>query len=214
MHPKTDPKIRGLYALTPDESDTARLTALVQAALEGGARLVQYRNKVASPQLRREQAQALLALCRRHGVPLIVNDDLALAVEIDADGAHLGRDDGDVAAARKRLHGKLLGASCYNEVARAIAAQQAGADYVAFGRFFDSVTKPGDIRASLDLVAEARRHVHVPIVAIGGITLEHTPRLIAGGVDAVAVISALFSSPDVRRTAQRFATLFTAKRDD
>lgn len=209
----SDSRIRGLYALTPDEPDTARLIGLVQAALEGGASLVQYRNKVASPELRREQAQALAAICRQRSVPLIINDDLALAVEIGADGAHLGRDDGDVATARAQVPGKLLGASCYNEVERAIAAQRAGADYVAFGRFFASVTKPGDIRASLDLVAQARRHIRVPIVAIGGITLEHTPSLIAGGVDAVAVVSALFSSSDVRATARRFSALFEKNRD-
>jgi thiamine-phosphate pyrophosphorylase len=127
---------------------------------------------------------------------------------------HLGRDDGDVAAARALLRGKLLGASCYNELSRAIAAEQAGADYVAFGRFFDSVTKPGDIRASLDLVAQAKRRVRVPIVAIGGITLEHTPSLIAGGVDAVAVVSALFSSADVRETARRFCAMFRANPDE
>ena len=204
----TDPRIRGLYALTPDEPDTARLIELVEAALDGGARLVQYRNKIASPNVRRRQAEALLTVCRRAGVPLIVNDDLACALEIGADGAHLGRDDGDIAAARARLPGRLLGASCYNDVSRAIAAQAAGADYVAFGRFFRSATKPGDIMASIELVAEAKRHVQVPIVAIGGITLEQTPALIAGGVDAVAVIAALFSSADVRATARRFCALF------
>ena len=206
----SESKIRGLYALTPDEPDTDRLTEMVQAALEGGARLVQYRNKVATPQLRRQQAQALRDVCRRFAVPLIVNDDLAIAVEIDADGVHLGREDGDVAAARARFPGKLLGASCYNEIPRAIAAQSGGADYVAFGRFFRSVTKPGDIKASLALVAEAKRQIDVPVVAIGGITLEQTPSLIAGGVDAVAVISALFSSADIRATARRFAALFDA----
>lgn len=207
-------EIRGLYALTPDEPDTARLCALVEAAVAGGARLVQYRNKVASLELRLRQAQALLAICRRSGVPLIVNDDFAVAIAVDADGVHLGRDDGDIADARARLPGKLLGVSCYNEVERAVAAKRAGADYVAFGRFFASVTKPGDIRASLDLVAEARRRVLLPIVAIGGITLEHTPALIAGGVDAVAVISALFSSGNVRETAQRFAAMFNARADE
>ena len=206
----SESKIRGLYALTPDEPDTDRLTEMVQAALEGGARLVQYRNKVATPRLRRQQAQALRDVCRRFAVPLIVNDDLAIAVEIDADGVHLGREDGDVAAARARFPGKLLGASCYNEIPRAIAAQSGGADYVAFGRFFRSVTKPGDIKASLALVAEAKRQIDVPVVAIGGITLEQTPSLIAGGVDAVAVISALFSSADIRATARRFAALFDA----
>lgn len=207
----SDLRVHGLYALTPDEADTRRLVGLVQAAVDGGASLVQYRNKTASPELRREQAAALSTICRRAGVPLIVNDDLAVALEIDADGVHLGRDDGDIATARARLPGKLLGASCYNDVQRAIAAASAGADYVAFGRFFESKTKPGDIRASLDLVADVRRRVRLPIVAIGGITLEQTPALIAGGVDAVAVVSALFSSPDVRDTARRFASLFRAR---
>ena len=201
-------RIRGLYAVTPDEPDTPRLVGLVQAALDGGARLVQYRNKVAAPQLRRKQAEALLAICRRADVPLIVNDELALAAEIGADGVHLGRDDGDASDARKRLAGKLLGVSCYNELSRASAAERAGADYVAFGRFFSSVTKPGDTRASLALVAEAKRQIRLPIVAIGGITLEDTPALIAGGIDAVAVVSALFSSSDVCNTARRFAALF------
>lgn len=206
----SDARIRGLYALTPDEADTARLTELVQAAIEGGARLVQYRNKVAPPRLRRQQAEALLALCRRCGVPLIINDDLALAAAIEADGVHLGRDDGDASVARARLPGRILGVSCYNEIDRAIAAQRAGADYVAFGRFFQSRTKPGDIMASLDLVVEAKRKVPLPVVAIGGIEFEHTPSLIAGGVDAVAVISALFSSADVRQAARRFAAFFDA----
>jgi thiamine-phosphate pyrophosphorylase len=206
----SDARIRGLYALTPDEADTARLTELVQAAIEGGARLVQYRNKVASPRLRRQQAEALLTLCRRSGVPLIINDDLALASAIEADGVHLGRDDGDASVARARLPGRILGVSCYNEIDRAIAAQRAGADYVAFGRFFQSRTKPGDIMASLDLVARAKRKVRLPVVAIGGIEFEHTPSLIAGGVDAVAVISALFSSADVRQAARRFAAFFDA----
>ena len=204
----TERRIRGLYAVTPDMADTARLQGLVQAALEGGARLVQYRNKEAAPSLRLEQARALGRVCRRFGVPLIVNDHLELALAADADGVHLGGEDGDVTAARKRLPGKLLGVSCYNELARAIAAQHDGADYVAFGRFFDSVTKPGTIRASLDLVAEARTSVRLPIVAIGGISDEHVPALIAGGVDAVAVVSALFSSPDVRAAARRFAAIF------
>jgi thiamine-phosphate pyrophosphorylase len=205
-----DRVIRGLYALTPDEPDTPRLVAMVQAALDGGARLVQYRNKVAPLDLRRAQAAALLRICKQSNVPLIVNDLPDVASEIGADGVHLGRDDGDVGAARAQLPGKLLGVSCYDDIARAIAAERAGADYVAFGRFFASITKPGDIRASLELVRQAKRRVRVPIVAIGGITLEHTPALIAGGIDAVAVISALFSSADVRDTARRFAALFNA----
>lgn len=204
--------IRGLYAVTPDESDTARLAAWVDAAVAGGARLVQYRNKVAPLSLRLEQARMLVRICRQYGAPLIVNDHPDVALEVGADGVHPGREDGDVATARARLSGKLLGVSCYNDITRATAAERDGADYVAFGRFFPSVTKPGDIKASLELVAEAKRCVDVPIVAIGGITLEHTPSLIAVGIDAVAVISALFASADVRESARRFAALFEAGR--
>jgi thiamine-phosphate pyrophosphorylase len=208
---RTEAAIRGLYAVTPDEPDTARLCTRVTAAVSGGARLVQYRNKSASDALRFEQASALLAVCRRHGVPLIINDHLELAAQIGADGLHLGRDDGDAAAARARLPHALIGVSCYNEIDRALVAKRHGADYVAFGRFFASTTKPGDIRASLEMVAEARRVVALPIVAIGGITLENARSLVAGGVDALAVVSALFDSDDVAATARRFANLYNAK---
>ena len=200
--------ISGLYAVTPDEPDTARLLDLVSEAITGGARLVQYRNKIASADARRRQAQALLAICRRARVPLIINDDLALAVALDADGLHLGRDDGDLAAARAQLPRAILGASCYRDIARAQTAKQSGADYVAFGSFFASTTKPGATPAPLAVIAQAKRAVDLPIVAIGGITLENAPTLIDAGIDAVAVISALFGSDAVRQTAQRFAALF------
>lgn len=208
---RTEAAIRGLYAVTPDEPDTARLCTLVAAAVSGGARLVQYRNKTASDALRMDQASALLAVCRRHNVPLIINDHIELAAQIGADGLHVGRDDGDAAAARARLPHALIGVSCYNQIDRALASKRDGADYVAFGRFFASTTKPGDIRASLELVAEARRIVALPIVAIGGITLQNAQPLVAGGVDALAVVSALFDSDDVAATARRFANLYDAK---
>jgi thiamine-phosphate pyrophosphorylase len=208
---RTETAIRGLYAVTPDEPDTARLCSLVEAALKGGARLLQYRNKSAPAALRLEQARALLAVCRRHDVPLIVNDDLELAASIGAEGVHLGRDDGDAGKARARLPDALIGVSCYNEIERALDARRSGADYVAFGRFFASSTKPGDIRASLDLVAEARRRVALPIVAIGGITLDNARGLVDGGVDALAVVSALFASDDVAATAHRFADLYSQR---
>src|SRR5690606_38197668 len=131
--------------------------------------------------VRREQAGALLAVCRRHRVRLIVNDYLELAAEIGADGGHLGGEDGDPAAARVRLPDALLGVSCYNELERAIAAVKAGADYVAFGRFFSSSTNPGDIRASTALVAEAKRVLWLPIVAIGGIDLQNAGTLVDAG---------------------------------
>lgn len=204
--------IAGLYAVTPDERDTAKLAAMVRDALAGGARLVQYRNKIADAVLRREQAAALLTVCRERGVPLIVNDHLELALQIDADGVHLGSEDGAIAAARKQLGaGRILGASCYNLLQNALAAQRAGATYVAFGSFFVSGVKPGAARAPLELLRTARQELSVPVVAIGGITHANAPPLIAAGADSVAVISALFAASDIRLAARRFSELFTLK---
>jgi thiamine-phosphate pyrophosphorylase len=200
---------RGLYAITPDEVDTARLTALVRAALKGGAATVQYRNKAAPAVLRREQANALVALCRTYGAPLIVNDDLDLALSAGADGVHLGGDDGDLAAARRRLgRERLLGASCYDRLALAVAAAQQGADYIAFGSVFPSPTKPDAVRAPLALFGAARRTIGLPLVAIGGITVENAAAVIDAGADAIAVISALFDAPDVTARARAFQRLF------
>ena len=201
---------RGLYAITPDEPDTERLLALVQAALNGGAAIVQYRNKAAAAELRHEQALALQRICRAAGVPLIVNDDLEIALAIDADGLHLGGEDGDLAAARSRLGpDKLLGASCYNRLELAIEARDLGADHVAFGAMYISSTKPGAIRAPLELFGQATASVGLPAVAIGGITLDNTPPLIRAGAHAAAVISALFNAPDVTQRARDFNRLFS-----
>jgi thiamine-phosphate pyrophosphorylase len=201
---------RGLYAITPDEPDTERLLALVQAALNGGAAVVQYRNKAADTALRHEQALALQRICRAAGVPLIVNDDLEIAVAVDADGLHLGGEDGDLAAARRRLGpDKLLGASCYNRLELAVEARDHGADHVAFGAMYASSTKPGAIRAPLELFGQAAASVGLPTVAIGGITLDNTPPLIRAGAHAAAVISALFNAPDVTQRARDFNRLFS-----
>lgn len=200
---------RGLYALTPDLADTRLLAGLVGQAIQGGAAAVQYRNKPAPAALRHEQAAALLALCRASGVPLIMNDDLELAIAIDADGAHLGSGDGDLEDARRRLGSRrLLGASCYNRLELAHAAVAAGADYVAFGAAFASPTKPGAVHAPLELYREARRTFPVPIVAIGGITVDNAAELLAAGVDAIAVITALFEAGDVERRARELRDLF------
>jgi thiamine-phosphate pyrophosphorylase len=200
---------RGLYALTPDEPDTAALVAAVRAAVAGGAAAVQYRSKRADAALRRVQAAALAALCREARVPLIVNDDLELALEIDAAGVHLGRDDGDLAAARRRLlPGKLLGASCYDRLDRAARAVAAGADYVAFGSVFASPTKPAAVRAPLTLFGEAKRRLGVPLVAIGGITLENARAVVEAGADSLAVITALFEADDIAARARGFTALF------
>jgi len=193
-------KLRGLYAVTPQGEDLERK---VRLALEGGIALLQYR----SEERNRSQAAAIVRLAKEFGVPVIVNDDIELALELDADGAHLGRDDGDLGAARARLRGRILGASCYNELTRARSAVAAGADYVAFGSVFASPTKPDAARAPLPLLREAKP-LGVPLAAIGGITLENAPQLIAAGADLLAVISDLFEAPDIRQRARAYGRLF------
>ena len=194
-------KLRGLYAITPEAGD---VEVKVRLALEGGIALLQYRNKLRD----RAQAAAIVRMARDYHVPVIVNDDVELALELDAAGAHLGRDDGELGAARERLGARILGASCYNQLERARAAVRSGADYVAFGSVFASPTKPGAPRAPLSLFSEART-LGVPLAAIGGITLENAPQLIAAGADLIAVISDLFDAPDIRARARAYGKLFT-----
>lgn len=202
--------VRGLYAITPDQHDTAALAAKVELAIRGGARMVQYRSKTADAAQRRHQATALLPICRARGVPFVVNDDVDLAIEIGADGAHLGRGDGDLAVARHRLgSGRMLGASCYADIEAAIAAVDAGADYVAFGAAFATAIKPHAPRATSALYAEARARLDVPIVAIGGITPENAASVVAAGADAVAVITALFDAPDIESRAREFCKVLS-----
>lgn len=202
-------RISGLYAITPDEADTAELLRKVRLALQGGARVMQYRNKAADAALRLRQAEALRGLTREFAVPLIVNDDVALAQQADADGVHLGGADGSVAEARAVLgSGRLIGVSCYNRLALAHEAASLGADYVAFGSFFASTVKPEAVAATLDLLRQARRELTVPLVAIGGITPQNGARLLEAGADALAVISAVFSAPDIEDAAREFSNLF------
>jgi thiamine-phosphate pyrophosphorylase len=199
----------GLYAITPETPDTERLLARVEAALLGGVAAVQYRDKSDDVARRHEQACELAVLCRRFGVPLIVNDDLRLADLCDADGVHLGRDDGSVREARIILgRDKLVGASCYQSLELAQAAQAAGADYLAFGSFFASPTKPAAGRADTDLLRAATRVIRIPIVAIGGITPASAPQLLDAGADSLAVLSALFDAPDIRAAAHALNQLF------
>ncbi len=204
--------LRGLYAVTPDDRLLPRLSALVEAALQGGVRLVQYRNKPAPAPLRRAQAAELLRICRAYGAKLIVNDDVWLAIEIGADGAHVGRDDlpgHDLVTARAALGSRrLLGVSCYNDLARVDAAAQAGADYIGIGSMFPSATKPGTASATLDMLTEARRRFNGPVAAIGGITIRNAPPVIAAGADMVAVVSDLFNAMDIGRRAEEFQKLF------
>ncbi len=203
-------RLRGLYAITPNQLGTGiDLSAAVALALRGGAQLIQYRDKSTDLRRRLEQAAALRTLCRAAGVPLIINDDIELARLVGADGVHLGRDDADPAAARARLGPQaLIGVSCYAAYARAEAARRAGADYVAFGSFFPSPTKPLAVRAGTELLRLARRELGLPVVAIGGITSENGRALVNAGADMLAVISAVFDRPDIAAAARAFASLF------
>jgi thiamine-phosphate pyrophosphorylase len=205
----------GVYALTAETPDTERLLAQVEAALAGGVAAVQYRDKSDDVARRHEQASELVALCRRFGVPLIVNDDLRLADLTDADGVHLGRDDASLREARIILgRDRIIGATCYQSIERALAAQAAGADYVAFGSFFPSPTKPAAPRASLDLLRDAAPRIQVPIVAIGGITLANAPALLDAGADSLAVLSALFDAADIRAAAHELNQLFETEPEE
>ncbi|HLD10014.1 MAG TPA: thiamine phosphate synthase [Methylophilaceae bacterium] len=212
--------IRGLYALTPDLADTEKLCHLVKASLSGGASMVQYRNKLAGFDLRAEQVSALLKISREHHIPLIINDHLDLCLQLDADGVHLGAEDigkhGNLAEARQRLGGnKILGVSCYNRFELAQQAKVQGADYVAFGACFESGTKPAAANAPLELISRARKELNLPIVAIGGITLDNAASAIKAGASSIAVIGALFSANniqltalDVEAAARKFSNLF------
>ena len=205
--------MKGLYAITPETTDCARLEASVQAlfaAAAGNCAALQYRSKSTPQSLRLEQARRLAALARASRVPFIVNDDVRLALAVGADGVHIGRDDGDVSAARAALPGKLLGVSCYDSIAAARSAVAAGADYVAFGSVFSSTTKPGAVRAPLALFRQAKA-LGVPLVAIGGITAQNAPAVLDAGADALAVISELFDARDIAAKAREFAQLFATR---
>lgn len=203
-------RIAGLYAIADTQYlDDARLIETVTQAIAGGARIIQYRDKNHDAESRLRQASKLTTLCHQHGALFIVNDDVELTKQAQADGVHLGREDASLAQARKQLgSGAIIGVSCYNELARAETAQAQGADYIAFGRFFPSRTKPQAVPASLDLLREAKKKLRIPVVAIGGITPENGASLIAAGADALAVIEGVFGQADVRAAAGRYAQLF------
>ncbi|MEF8754903.1 MAG: thiamine phosphate synthase [Accumulibacter sp.] len=205
--------LRGLYAITPPGLTAAGDLALVEAALRGGAAFLQYRDKDVDAANRLVTAHALRRLCHQFGARLLINDDLALALAVAADGVHLGAADGDLHAARQALPaGCLLGASCYGDFARARTAVAAGADYVAFGSVHPSTTKPLAPAAALSLFARCRSELGVPSCAIGGITIGNAPALLAAGADMLAVISDLFAAADVEARAAAYQSLFEDKR--
>lgn len=209
--------MRGLYAITPPTLDSKRLIEQVSRVINGGASVVQYRAKQLAKDIAKTQAQALRAVTRTTGTTFIVNDDSELAMAVGADGVHLGRDDGgvdviprlrEICADRLPHLPFIIGVSCYNELSRAETAVAAGADYIAFGSFFASNTKPNALRADITLIHAAKARFKIPVVAIGGITVENAPQLIAANVDAVAVISSLFDADDIEQRAREFTFLF------
>lgn len=206
--PSASPAPRGVYLITPDEPDTARLLARTAPLLAAGATWLQYRNKTASDALRREQATALQAMCAVHGVPLIVNDDPALAQAIGAAGVHLGGTDGDVGAARSLLGpDAIIGASCYDQLANAERAVAAGASYVAFGAFFPTTTKVTSSRAHPDLLRQSAA-LGVPRVAIGGLSPDNVGPLIDAGADLLAVVSGIYAAQDPVATQRAYLARF------
>jgi thiamine-phosphate pyrophosphorylase len=206
---------RGLYGVTPDWSDTHRLLEAIRQAHAGGMQVVQWRRKLGDPATQQAQARSVRDLCRELHLPLIINDDWRLALALDADGVHLGKDDGTLTEARREMgpH-KLIGCSCYNQPALAHQHLQVPVDYIAFGAMFPSAVKPDAVRASLDDIREGRKisallSPRPAVVAIGGIGPDNAAPLIQAGADSIAVISALFNAPDITATAQRCSALFS-----
>nr|VFJ95444.1 MAG: thiamine-phosphate diphosphorylase [Candidatus Kentron sp. LFY] len=203
--------MRGLYALTDNLLSTrGHLTSAVEGAIQGGAAIVQYRDKGSDSKRRMEEARGLLAVCRSHGVPFIINDDVDLAKAVGADGVHIGKHDLPLSLTRKHLgRESIIGVSCYDSMENAERAQRDGADYVAFGRFYPSHTKPDAVPVTIDQLQEFRRHIHLPIAAIGGITPENGAPVLAAGAGFLAVIHGIFGQPDAETAARKYACLFS-----
>ena len=202
--------LNGLYAIT-DGSHGSVLGHKVEQALQGGAALVQYRDKSNNAPQRLSDAQMLRDLCQHYNALFIVNDDITLAKQVQAQGVHVGREDADLRAARDYLGARfIIGTSCYNQLALALDSQKQGADYVAFGSFFASNTKPLAQRAELSVLAQAKQHLNIPLCAIGGISLATAPSLIKAGADMLAVITDLFNAANITQQAQAYAQLFAA----
>ncbi|OQX15182.1 MAG: thiamine-phosphate diphosphorylase [Thiothrix lacustris] len=199
--------MQGLYVITDGSTGDVLLSKVAQA-LQGGAAIVQYRDKTTDSVRREQEATALRSLCQQHHARFIINDDVALAKAVQADGVHVGRDDFAVNAAREALgNTAIIGVSCYNQLELALSAAKQGADYIAFGSFFPSPTKPNAPRATLELLRQARQQLTLPICAIGGITLDNAPALLANGADMLAVITDVFNSPAIAYQASCYQAL-------
>ncbi len=209
------PKTGGVYAITDCEYlTTYELLNKTESILRVGVALFQYRNKTEDKKNKKELAVMLQALCEQYKTPFIVNDDLKLAKEIAADGIHLGQHDTNIDTARRVLGDKIIGVSCYDDFNRAIFAEKSGADYIAFGSFFPSITKPDAAKANIDLIIKSKEKFNIPVVAIGGITQENGKKLINAKVDYLAVINGIYSSEDAATSILAYNNLFmTYKRD-
>ena len=211
------PRLAGLYGITDTDlmPDLSSMLAACEAAIVGGMHILQYRDKSNDAVRRQEQALALRRSCNRHGCIFLVNDDIELALACGADGVHLGQGDASLTTARQRLGTEaIIGQTCHDSLDLALKAQDGGADYVAFGAFFPSRTKPGAIAAPLSLLSTARTQLSVPVVAIGGISMDNAAQVIAAGADMTAVVHALFAAQDIRRQAEQFSRLFRTQTQD
>ncbi len=201
--------IKGLYAITPDSADLNTLIQKTQLAIEGGAFMVQYRSKIQDRDVKMQQCAAILRLCRDYKIPCIVNDDVDMCRILEADGVHLGEKDDNIAEVRRILgEDAIIGSSCYDQLNRAKQAQKEGASYVAFGAMFETSTKPNAPRATLELLREAKSQIQIPIVAIGGITVNNAHDVIKTGIDAIAVITSLYDAKTIKETAETFVKMF------
>ncbi len=204
---------RGIYLVTEHERlQFSELLSITETVMPVGIAALQYRNKLAGHQQKLGEASRLQQLCETYKVPFIINDDIALAIELDADGVHLGRDDGSCMDARKRVGNlKLIGISCYNDIDRAAQAVQDGADYLAFGAMFPTSSKANTTNASSGLIRQAKQRYTVPIVAIGGITPENCAPVIAAGADVLAVISSVYLANNPYHVMENFKKLMAKK---
>ena len=203
-------KLKGLYAITDEHLIAeAHFIPMVELALQGGARIIQYRDKSDHHQKRLTQASALRAICNQYQATLIINDDIELASTVNADGVHLGKDDSQITEARQVLgDNRIIGISCYNDINLAINAEKNSADYVAFGAMFSSPTKPEAVTANLEIISAAKQQLSIPVCVIGGITGNNIQQVIQHGADMTAVISSLFSTDDIKHRAQKLSQHF------
>jgi len=208
MHITQTSTLSGLYPVT-DTSLLKNLTEQVRLTLEGGARVVQYRDKSNDHTRRLNEARQLKKLCYEYNALLIINDDIQLAIDTNADGVHLGAEDQDLSQARSELgKNKIIGISCYNQLDLAIEAERHGANYVAFGSFFSSAIKPDAVKADIELLHQAQQQISIPIAAIGGITLQNAQTLVTAGANMLAVINGVFAQKAIQSTAQAFSSLY------